>query len=70
MKKIGNRTYRGITLIPVLGGWNHATLKVSATGESYKVWHFTRSLEKAKHSIRFDITSGGYAAIDGALVQL
>lgn len=70
MKKIGTRTYRGITLTPVLGGWNFSTIQTSATGETYKHSRHTTSLEAAKHSIMFDITSGRYTAIDGALVQL
>lgn len=69
MKKLGVRTYRGVKIYPVLGGWNHRTIGTHPAGGRWDYFLFTKSLETAKDSIRFEITSGRAAAIDGALVK-
>ncbi len=69
MKKIGTRTYRGVIITPVLGGWTHRTIGTDPTGGRWDYFLHTKSLEAAKHSIMVEITSGRYEAIDGALVK-
>jgi hypothetical protein len=68
MKKIGTRTYRGVTLTPVIGGWIYKQIRI--TGDLASVYHpFTTSLEAARHSIMVDITSGRYQVLDGDLIN-
>lgn len=69
MKKIGTRTYRGIILTPVLGGWIHRTIGTDSTGARWNYERHAKSLEAAKNAIAIEIKSGRYVAIDGALVK-
>ena len=69
MKKLGTRTYRGVILTPVLGGWTHKTAGRDATGAPFAYHAFTKSLEAARHAIMIEITSGRYDARDGVLAK-
>jgi hypothetical protein len=69
MKKLGTRTYRGIILTPVLGGWTHKTSGHDATGAPFAYSAFTKSLEAARHAIKIEISSGRYEARDGILTK-
>jgi hypothetical protein len=67
MKKIGTRTYRGVTLTPVLGGWVYKTIRI--TGDLASVSYArTTSLEAARYTIKVGITSGRYEVLDGDII--
>lgn len=62
MKHIGIRTYRGVILTPVIGGWNYRTIGYDAAGQRYDYQIHTRSLEAAKVAIAAALKSGYFAA--------
>ncbi|CAB4142400.1 hypothetical protein UFOVP433_8 [uncultured Caudovirales phage] len=69
MKKTGTRTYRGVAIVPTLGGWSYNTIGIDGAGQRYNYGMTTNSLATAKYNIAHYITAGTHTAIDGALVK-
>lgn len=69
MKKTGTRTYRGVVIVPTLGGWSYTLIGIDGAGQRYNYGMNSKSLATAKDNIGHHITAGTHIAIDGALVK-